>query len=130
MEDFRVIIAGGRDFYNYFLVKTKCDYYLQHKLRTHRVIIVSGHAPGTDKLAEQYAAQLGLPCEIYPAQWERYGEASGPIRNRQMVQVSDALIAFWDGKSKGTKSVIDMARRQGLQLAVVRLDLMFSGKKA
>ena len=60
---------------------------------------------------------------LYPADWERHGRAAGPIRNEEMAEVSDALIAFWDGKSRGTKSMIEIARRKGLQVAVVRYDL-------
>ena len=50
-------------------------------------------------------------------------EYAGPIKNEEMAEVSDALIAFWDGKSRGTKSMIEIARRKGLQVAVVRYDL-------
>ena len=122
-EDYRVIIAGCRDFYNYVTLKERCEYYLQNKMKTHNVIIVSGHATGADSLGEKFAADHNLKCELYPADWERHGRAAGPIRNEEMAEVSDALIAFWDGKSRGTKSMIEIARRKGLQVAVVRCDL-------
>ena len=60
---------------------------------------------------------------LHPADWNRLGRAAGPIRNEEMAEVSDALIAFWDGKSRGTKSMIEIARRKGLQVAVVRYDM-------
>jgi len=60
---------------------------------------------------------------LYPADWNRHGRAAGPIRNEKMAEVSDALIAFLDGKSRGTRSMIEIARRKGLQVAVVRYDL-------
>ena len=122
MEDYRVIIAGGRDFINYLIVKERCEYYLQNKIKTHNVIIVSGHASGADSLGEKFAAYHNLQCELHPANWELYGKAAGPIRNEEMAKVADALIAFWDGKSPGTKSMISLARRKGLQVAVVRYD--------
>ena len=122
MEVFRVIIAGGRDFINYFILKERCEYYLQNKMKTHNVIIVSGHASGADSLGEKFAADHNLQCELHPADWELHGKAAGPIRNAEMAEVADALIAFWDGKSPGTKSMIDIARRKGLQVAVVRYD--------
>ena len=122
-EDYRVIIAGCRDFYNYVTLKERCEYYLQNKMKTHNVIIVSGHATGADSLGEKFAADHNLKCELYPADWERHGRAAGPIRNEEMAEVSDALIAFWDGKSRGTRSMIEIARRKGLQVAVVRYDL-------
>ena len=119
-EDYRVIIAGCRNFYNYVTLKERCEYYLQNKMKTHNVIIVSGHASGADSLGEKFAADHNLKCELYPADWNRHGRAAGPIRNEEMADVSDALIAFWDGKSRGTKSMIEIARRKGLQVAVVK----------
>lgn len=126
MEDYRVIIAGGRDFINYLIVKERCEYYLQNKMKTHNVIIVSGHASGADSLGEKFAEDHNLQCELHPANWELYGKAAGPIRNEEMPEVADALIAFWDGKSPGTKSMISLARRKGLQVAVVRYDQYYN----
>lgn len=120
--DYKVIIAGGRNFINYVMVAERCEYYLQNKMKTHNVIIVSGHASGADSLGEKFAADHNLQCELHPADWELHGKAAGPIRNAEMAEVADALIAFWDGKSPGTKSMIDLARRKGLQVAVVRYD--------
>ncbi len=124
MEDYRVIIAGCRDFCNYFMLKERCEYYLQNKMKTHNVIIVSGHASGADSLGEKFATDHNLPCELHPADWERHGKAAGPIRNEEMAEVADALIAFCDGQSKGTKSMIELAKSKGLQVAVVRFDLL------
>ncbi|MBO5996325.1 MAG: DUF2493 domain-containing protein, partial [Acetobacter sp.] len=92
----------------------------QNKMKTNNVIIVSGHAPGADTLGEKFAADHNLQCELHPADWNRHGRAAGPIRNEKMAEVSDALIAFWDGKSRGTRSMIEIARRKGLQVAVVK----------
>lgn len=83
-------------------------------------MIVSGHASGADALGERYAQERGLECEQYPADWEAYGRAAGPIRNAEMAEVADALIAFWDGASRGTKNMIDTAKSKGLKVAVVR----------
>jgi len=123
MEDYRVIIAGGRNFYNYVTVKERCEFYLQNKLKTHNVIIVSGHATGADALGEKFALDHNLQCELFPADWNKHGRAAGPIRNAEMAERADALIAFWDGKSSGTKSMIELAQRKGLQIAIVRYDL-------
>ena len=71
-----------------------------------------------------YAADHNLQCELFPADWEHHGKAAGPIRNAEMAEVADALIAFWDGQSRGTKSMIDLAKRKGLQVAVVRFDML------
>lgn len=120
MSEYRVIIAGGREFQDYALVKQKCDYYLQNKLQTDTVVIVSGHATGADSLGERYASEKGLSVELHPADWQRHGRAAGPIRNEEMALVADALIAFWDGQSRGTKNMIDTANAKGLKVAIVR----------
>lgn len=106
MSDFRVIIAGCRDFYNYVTLKERCEYYLQNKMKTHNVIIISGHASGADTLGEKFAADHNLQCELYPADWKRHGKAAGPIRNAEMAKVADALIAFW-GWSKSWYKIYD-----------------------
>ena len=85
---------------------------------------MSGHASGADSLGEKFAADHNLQCELYPADWDKHGKAAGPIRNAEMAEVADALIAFWDGQSRGTKSMIDLARKKGLQVAIVRYDLL------
>lgn len=118
--EYRVIIAGCRDFSNYALLKERCNYFLQRKLTESEVIIVSGHAPGADALGERYAQEMGLQIEQHPADWQTHGRAAGPIRNAQMAEVADALIAFWDGQSRGTKNMINTARQKGLKTAVVR----------
>ena len=120
MDDYRVIIAGGREFQDYALLKEKCEYYLQNKLQSDNVIIVSGHASGADSLGERFAQEHGLQIELHPADWAKHGRAAGPIRNEEMASVADALIAFWDGQSRGTKNMIDQAREKGLKIAIIK----------
>ena len=119
ISKYRVIIAGCRDFTDYELLKEKCDFYLQNK-KPENIVFVSGHASGADALGERYAEERGLQLETYPADWKAHGRAAGPISNAQMADVADALIAFWDGKSRGTKNMIDTATKRGLKVAVVR----------
>lgn len=116
---YKVIVAGCRDFADYELLKEKCDFYLQNK-KPENIVIVSGHASGTDALGERYAQERGYETEIYPTDWKTHGRAAGPIRNAQMAAVADALIALWDGKSHGIKNMIETARKHNLQVAVVR----------
>lgn len=119
LGQYRVIIAGCRNFSNYELLKEKCDYLLQNQ-KKENVVIVSGHASGADSLGERYAKERGFKLETYPADWKDHGRAAGPIRNAQMANIANALIAFWDGKSRGTKNMIETATKRGLQVAVVR----------
>lgn len=116
---YKVIIAGCRDFTDYELLREKCDYHLQN-LRLEDIVIVSGHASGADSLGERYAQDRGFQLETYPADWQAHGRAAGPIRNAKMANVAHALIAFWDGKSRGTKNMIETARKYNLKVAVVR----------
>ena len=126
MVQFKVIIAGGRNYDDYTTLRKECDRILSRKFADSgcEVVIVSGGATGADALGEQYASEKGLTIDRHPADWKKNGRAAGPIRNAEMADVSDALIAFWDGQSRGTKSMIDLAQRKGLQVAIVRYDLM------
>lgn len=112
----KVIIAGGRDFDDYGLLKHICD----HMLQNHKedLIIVSGCARGADTLGEQYAKDNGYLIKPFKANWDKYGKAAGHIRNSQMAEYADALIAFWDGSSKGTKNMIDQAYKNTLKVHV------------
>lgn len=119
MQTFRVIIAGCRGFTDYDKLCGSCDHLLYDKLQTHHVIIISGHAAGADALGERYALEHGIDMELYPAEWTKYGRMAGAIRNDEMASSSDALIAFWDGKSRGTKIMIEKARKKGLTVTIV-----------
>ena len=116
---YRVIIAGTRDFSDYDLLKNYCDYMLSKKAESgEEIAILSGGASGADALGEQYAKERGYKILRYPAQWEKYGRQAGPMRNRQMADNADALIAYWDGKSRGTKNMIEEAKKRGLKVAI------------
>lgn len=116
---FRVIIAGTRDFNDYDLLRDHCDYILSNKAENgEEIAIVSGGASGADALGERYAKERGYKILRYPAQWEKYGRRAGPMRNREMADNADALIAYWDGKSRGTKSMIREAEKRGLKISV------------
>lgn len=115
---FRVIIAGGRDFANYDLLKQHCDYMLSKRAEVEEIVIISGGASGADSLGEQYANERGYSLRQFPAQWEKYGRQAGPMRNREMAANADALIAYWDGKSRGTKNMIEEAQKRGLKVSI------------
>lgn len=81
--------------------------------------IVSGGARGADAMAESYAKAHGFPCTVYPADWEKHGRKAGFLRNRQIVDHADMVLALWDGESKGTGMTIDLAKRKGVPLVIV-----------
>ena len=117
---FRVIIAGTRSFNDYELLRDSCNNLLSEKQRTHTVVVISGTARGADQMGERYARERGFQLRRFPADWEQYGKSAGHIRNAKMADNADALIAFWDGESKGTKNMIDNARRKGLAVRVIQ----------
>ena len=119
MEEFRVIIAGTRDFSNYELLKEKCDNILSTKRQDSNIVIVSGTAKGADRLGERYASERGFLLRRFPADWDKDGNKAGPIRNAKMADNADALIAFWDGTSRGTAHMIRMAKEKGLATRVI-----------
>lgn len=122
MENFKVIIAGSRGFSNYKLLKEKCNEYLREKRKEYNIIIISGGARGADTLGEKYAQDEGFSLEVFPANWNKFGKSAGFIRNEQMAEVADALIAFWDGKSNGTKHMIEIMENKKLLVRVVNYE--------
>jgi len=118
-ENYKVIVAGSRGFNDYRLLRENCNSALREKKKTHNIIIVSGHAKGADAFGEKYAKDEGFDLEIFPADWKKFGKAAGFRRNEQMAEFADALIAFWDGKSHGTKHMIDIATEKGMKVKVI-----------
>ncbi len=109
----KVIVAGGRDFTNYALVEEAI------KISGFEISqIVSGKAKGVDTLGEVWALANNVPVEAFPADWSQHGRAAGPIRNKQMADYADALIAIWDGESKGTANMIQQARSKKLNVFI------------
>lgn len=104
----KVIIAGGRDFDNYeYLSETmsKLDFIVTE--------VVCGGARGADTLGETWAKNNGVPIKYFYPDWDNYGKSAGNIRNRDMADYGDYLVAFWDGKSKGTQNMITSMQRVG-----------------
>lgn len=119
---FRVIVAGSRSIQNESLVFQKLDTLLAEKLRAGETVqIISGTARGIDQIGEAYAAARGLSCRRFPADWDTYGKRAGYLRNCQMAENADALVAFWDGTSPGTKHMIEAAKDRGLAVRVVAI---------
>lgn len=114
---FKLIVAGSRNFDDYDFLKDTLDHLLQNKLPN--VVIVSGNARGADVLGEKYAVERGLDIAEFPAEWDKHGKSAGYRRNVEMADYSDACVVFWDGVSKGSKHMADIAKKKGLQLKVI-----------
>lgn len=84
-------------------------------------LVISGTAPGADRAGELWAEANGIPILRCPANWDLHGRSAGIIRNTEMAGKADALIALWDGKSKGTYHMINVAQSKGLRVYVHKL---------
>lgn len=128
----RVIVAGSRSFNDYVSVKANLDEMFDGV--EEEITIISGTARGADQLGERYARENGIPLERYPAEWGKYGKRAGYLRNKQMAEKATHLVAFWDGKSRGTKHMINLAQEHGLDWTVIEtregaLDEMIAQRK-
>lgn len=116
----RVIVCGGRDFNDADKCNQALDFYLRES--NDKYEIISGHAKGADTLGEQYAISNNIELTLFQADWNKYGRAAGPIRNRQMLDYAlkskAIIIAFWDGKSCGTKNMIDISTNAGVTVYI------------
>ncbi len=118
-KTFRVIVAGSRTFTDYALLESYCDLMLSNK-QDHEITIISGGAMGADDLARHYAWWHQYDLEIFEADWKKHGKKAGYIRNLEMAEHADALIAF-DGGTKGIGHMIDIARAKRLPLRIKKV---------
>jgi hypothetical protein len=116
----KCIIAGSRDLNDYEMVDEAV------RLSGFRITeVLSGTARGVDQLGEAWAASNGVAVRRFPADWRRFGRRAGRLRNEEMVaaarQAGGALIAVWNGVSPGTRHTIEIARRAGLPVFILRV---------
>jgi adenine/guanine phosphoribosyltransferase-like PRPP-binding protein len=84
--------------------------------------IVTGGAKGVDQAAMDLADRLGLELIVFRPDYKRYGRGAPIVRNKQIVQESDLVLAFWDGQSRGTKNAISLAQKLDKPFRIVRID--------
>jgi len=114
-----IIVAGGREFTNYPLLRDQLDFLFQNLVKE-ELVIISGTAKGADTLAIQYATERGIKLIKMPANWDKYKKRAGFIRNQEMANIADGLVAFWDGRSRGTAHMIETINSMGKKCRVVR----------
>ena len=113
----KVIVAGGRGFTDREgLLKAFHDFMEPYK--NEQIVIVSGGARGADAIGEWIGKEYGITTVIMRAQWDKFGKSAGYRRNEQMAQYATHLLAAWDGASKGTKHMIDIATKAGLTVQI------------
>lgn len=120
---YKLIVAGGRDFDDYKTLSTKLN-----NIRSiiigddiaDDLEIVCGKARGADSLGEKWAKANHVGIKYFPADWDKYKKSAGYLRNKQMAEYGDALIACWDGKSKGTKHMINLAKEYDISIMLLK----------
>lgn len=118
-SEFKMIVAGGRDFV-FYEEGEKHILQLAKELPDHLDIsIVSGMARGADMVGYHFAKNYGVQCYEFPADWDTHGKRAGFIRNEEMARFSDGLLAFWDGKSRGTEHMINYMHHLGKPVHIV-----------
>ena len=110
----RVIVAGGRD----YSAGPNFTEIMEQFINPENDILVSGVCKGADMEGYDWMIARDGDVHVFPAHWHTHGKAAGPIRNRQMAENADVLVAFWDGKSRGTRSMITEALNHGLEVHV------------
>lgn len=108
----KIGVVGSRNFNDYIKLKTELDKY-------HATFIISGGAVGADTLAKKYADENNIPTVIYLPDWNKYGKSAGAIRNKDIVNNSDMIVAFWDGISKGTAISINLAKKTNKTIEII-----------
>lgn len=107
----KLIVAGSRNLTDIELFNSSMAKFLERHPNTQIDEIVSGAAKGPDSNAILYAKENNIPVKEFPADRNKYGKKAGPIRNEQMAEYADGLLAIWDGKSSGTRNMIDNMKK-------------------
>ena len=121
----RIIICGSRNFNDYKKLCRVMNNIGIHSIANNDYVeIVSGHCIGADACGEKFATTYGYPLKVFPADWETYGKAAGPIRNRQMAKYAaqadeGIVVAFPIGASRGTHNMVNIANQYGLEVYVI-----------
>lgn len=113
----KLAVVGSRTFSDYDLLKSKLN---EIQTASGKITqINSGGAFGADRLAERYAVEYSIPTRIFLPDWNKYGKRAGPLRNEEIIKCSDKVVAFWDGKSPGTLSSINLAKKYNIDPQIV-----------
>lgn len=111
----KVAIIGSRNFTNYNLLRKTL---IERNMDIEKV--VSGGASGADRMGERFADEFNIKKEIYLPDWKKYGKSAGLVRNKNIVDNSDVVFAFWDGESKGTLHSINIAKKALKEVVITK----------
>lgn len=121
---YKLIVAGSRNYNDYSEFKKLIDDNMRRILKVNNasdIEFVSGGCRGVDKMGEKYAEENGMNVKVFEADWKKYGKSAGPIRNSEMADYGDALIAFFNGESKGTLDMINKAKKKKMPITIINI---------
>lgn len=121
-DTFNIVISGSREFTEYWKMANTLDIILKLRVTKPHIRLFEGGARGIDKLALRYAILNKITKERFEADWDKFGKRAGILRNIEMIDAGDMVIAFWDGQSKGTKHAIEHAIKKRKRCIIVRID--------
>lgn len=121
MTVFKLIVAGGRDFDDWKLLSESLHTLLTNKW-SGGIEIVEGGARGADRMGYEYARANTLAHKRFNADWDTHGKKAGILRNIEMAEYADALVAFWDGTSRGSLHMIETMKKLGKPVRVVKYE--------
>lgn len=117
MYETRILVCGSRFWSDRDLIREKLAWFYEPEAH---VVVVHGCAKGADTIAGEEAARLGFEVEEHPAVWSAYGRRAGIVRNEEMAALgATRLLAFWDGRSRGTRDMIERAKAHGIPVTIV-----------
>ena len=113
----KILVCGSRTWHGLDIIEDALRPYTGGQPN---VTIIHGGAPGADSIAGHVAYLMGYHIQVYRANWRQYGRAAGYMRNKQMLMEGkpDLVLAFWDGKSAGTKMMIELAKKAGVEVKI------------
>ena len=132
----RILVCGSRTWDNKEAIETRMYDQLTAAQKGYRdvrtgvpeLVFIHGAASGADELCQEVVedmhddGHLWVAVQEFPAEWNKYGRAAGPIRNKQMLVEGrpEIVLAFWDGKSRGTANMISQAKAAGVPVEIIR----------
>ncbi len=114
-----IIIAGSRGWTDTDLLCSTLDTFIEPLLEDGPITIISGTARGADTMGERWAESRDIPILRMPADWKTHGRRAGYLRNEQMAAIADHVFVFWDGISRGSQHMIDIATRMDIPVDVI-----------
>lgn len=123
LPEYKLIVAGSRDFNDYALLSRVLIAMADVEFADKALSIVSGMARGADDLGYRFATEHGVTLYKFPANWSGLGKRAGFIRNTQMGNFSDGLLAFWDGQSNGTRHMVDYMHQLKKPVHIINYNL-------